>query len=425
MIQSENKLKSIFLSTICTLFFGCIIAQNLQEAKISGVNGKYINPDLMIERGIFSLKSEEIVVSFKTSVSSSGTTRTFKSNSNLFGPDFISFCPFISSGSKIIFDSIVIQTKSKTKVLSPVEYVVKRDAPYCFFVNNKYKNEYTVDELIHINTLQCFPSYYQIKSFDLLIFEHEKNRRFSSSSNSLTNEMVDALKLLKGAEIVWFENIELIFNSFQFWAQPFKLSIIASSNGIPCTLNAISFGEWKVPNKEFEYELKIPSKDFMIESFSFTTNYKGVMKTLRKSNSSKLSPEMVDLLTKSAPSTVIKIDQIKIKNEEGARVLDPIYIRIPGDSTRKAVLGKTYFGEQPYEYIKSNPKITVDGQIVSSFMVKANDLPIYTSSSGLINEDLLQVISKLPKGTVLYFYNIFSESSQQKKKSNDIWIKIK
>lgn len=422
-MRNKQHLFAFILLTLLPVFG---FSQNNSEVKIAGIKGKNINTDLMIERGIYCAKSEDVVLSFKVSVVVNGENKEFKSSSNQFTADFLSFCPSIPSGSILKFDSIALQSKSKVKYLPAVEYTVKREAVFSFMSKNKFKTEFSVDEILFYHSLNCYPETYKVISFDLLIIADEQVQRFIGSFNGFSSEMVEAIGKLKGGEVLWFQNIETVFNSTSYWIQPFKLNVIASNKNFPCTLNGISFGEWKNQKVEKEYILKVPSKEVEIQSFSMTSYAKGVVKTLKQPSGSKLTSEMVTMLNSSTPSTVIKIDQIKSKKEDVVIRLEPIYLRIPGDiALNKAVIGKTFFGEQSFDYITSNPTITIDGKTASSFMARTTDEHLFSSSDGKMSDILLDMMKNLPKGTVLQFYNILRKDQDKLLKANDVWIKIK
>jgi hypothetical protein len=409
-----------------------LFAQSTIEVKIPGANGNFINTDELIRHNLRTSKPTEKVVSFKVTTVIEGKSKTFNSNSNKCPEDFIPVLQNISSGNTISFDSIVVKKSAKEKekqefvVVPTLKYVVKREYPQVSIGKFLNYSELSISELLSDPFLTCSNGDIKISSFSMLINLNENVQQFVTTSDQFSNEIKSAISKLKGGEVVWFENIKAIKDSALISLLPFKISILASNDNFPCSISGISIGEWDKTKLATSTELKVPSKEVSIESFMMTVSVNGEYKYFRQTEGAKLTSEMVDFLKLAQPGTIIRIDQIRANRLGVGMKLNPIILRIAGESKlKKAVIGNLSIGEQTFDYIKSNGKITANGVTANYFVVRTISDNLFTSSNGTFTAAQLDQLAQLPKGTVLQFYNIHIEEAGKRVKTDDIWFKIK
>jgi len=414
----------LFFYLLCSMSIG--IAQNVPVLKIGGMDHQSINTDELILQGVSCGQQYDEIVSFSIFVETSKKSLNFPSNKNALSDEFIDYAPMLRSGDKIRFDSIRVKSKGVVVSLKPITSLIRRVSPRCDLGKYKYAYELSMDDIALSPFLNCTPGYLKIRSFDLLIVDQEQVKRFSNLGSEFSPEIINEISHLNGGETIWFEHIFATYKEDTLWVPPLKISILASNKKFPCTFDGISFGVWNDSLHKGPFELKVPSTEVKINSFTLSANVNGKNISFNQQKGKVLTEDMVLFIRKVPANTVIVIDYI-FAEKEGIRLhLNPIYLRISGaEILPKATLGSLSFGEQTFENIVKNPKISVGGISVASFMVRTTDGHLFRSDRGEIEPLHLEIIKKLPKGTVLHFYNISFISNGKRVKTSDIWLKIK
>lgn len=417
-------IKFLFFYLLCSMSIG--IAQNVPVLKIGGMDHQSINTDELILQGVSCVQQYDEIVSFSIFVETSKRSLNFPSKKNALSDEFIDYAPMLRSGDKIRFDSIRVKSKGVVVSLKPITSLISRVSPRCDVGKYKYAYELSMDDIALSSFLNCTPEYLKIRSFDLLIVDQEQVKRFSNLGAEFSPEIINEISHLNGGETIWFEHICATYKEDTLWVPPLKISILASNKKFPCTFDGISFGVWNDSLHKGPFELKVPSTEVKINSFTLSANVNGKNISFNQQKGKVLTEDMVLFIRKVPANTVIVIDHI-FAEKEGIRLhLNPIYLRISGaEILPKATLGSLSFGEQTIENIVKNPKISVGGISVASFVVRTPDGHLFRSDRGEIEPLHLEIIKKLPKGTVLHFYNISFISNGKRIKTSDIWLKIK
>lgn len=408
------------------LIFIHVNAQKSTDLKIAGIKGSAINIEEMIERPITSIKSSDKVISFIVTVEIDKKQKSFYSKGNRFSDEFIQASQNLISGSKISFDSVVVKQIDKQIIIPSFNYIIKRESPQAYIGNHRSVYEMSIAEILNQPFLNCSNRNIKVSTFNVVICKNERVQRFENKSEKFSTEIIGAISQLIGGETVWFENINGVVESKVVPLPPFKISILGSNEDYPCTLAGISFGEWDTKLLPLSTEIKVPSKNVIIESFMMYALINDEYKSFRQTSGSKLTSEMIEFLKQVKPGTVVKIDYIRASIEDVSLKLNPIYLKIAGNgnSLTKSVLGNLSFGVQSADYIKNN-KITFNNKPVNYFIVRTLSENVLTSLDGNLTESQSQQLSQYPKGTILQFYNISVIESGKRVKLDDIWIKIK
>jgi hypothetical protein len=417
-----KKLLFIFLS----MAYGMCVAQT-PELKIAGVKGTLINTDELILRGITCTKQNEQLLSFQITTGKDKESKIFPSKVNRLSDEFVLHCRTLASGIVLRFDSIKVKSNGKIILLPSASYLVKRETPHCNVGKYSYAYELSVDEILAMPYLSCYSDYLKVTSFDLLIANNENLNRISCESATFSSEIMNSINQLKGGETIWFENIIAVSPSHDTTPMPpVKLAILGSNRGLPCTFNGISFGIWNNGSSKTDWELKVPAKDIEIQSFTLSVVEKRKNLSFRQSAGNKLTEEMKASISHALPGTVVRIEYIKAEKGGLSIKLNPIYLRIGSDtSLPKAAIGNLSFGEQSVEALKKNPKVSVNGVEANTFTIRTPEENIIKCENGVLSAEQLEIIEKLPKGTVLQFYNIYAKSNGKRVNAEDIWVKIK
>lgn len=402
-------------------------SQTVNEVKISGARGVFVDTEKMVERGLTTSSPSCKVVSFRITAEVFGQLKKYYALNNQFPEEFVKDCSLIKSNSKLLIDSIKVIQNDKPGMASALSLIVKRNFPESYIGSFQNRSELSVSDILFRPYLNSGNKRIKITAFQALVVNNENVKQYVSLTDSFPAELVTEIEKLKGGEVVWFQNIKGLSDSNSVNLLPFKISVLGSSDDYPCTISGISFGEIEKSKITDGLELKTPSKEMVIESFLMSANDNGVTKYFRQSNGAKLTAEMVAYLKTAESGSLVQINQIRAVNLEVSYQLNPLFIKIAGkgkDGNRSAV-GDLSFGEQTLENIKKNPKVTVNGVDANYFVVRTVNENLFTSKDGRFSPSQLEILATLPKGTVIQIYNISFVESGKRVKANDVWIRLK